>query len=128
MSQTHEAPLAYLGFQLIPPGPALRSYVRSYWYFRRETPLLAYQEEYMHPQGGFGIVFNFGDRLRLDGQALAEPIFLDGTNTVSRKMGFSGHIEQLGVSFCVGGAYPFLAVPLAELLNETARKGYAPPT
>ncbi len=74
----------------------------------------------MHPRGGFGMVFNFGDRLRLDAQALVEPIFLDGVNTISRKMGFLGQVELMGISFYEGGAYPFLAVPLAELRNEIA--------
>ena len=120
MTQPNDTPLAYLGFQLIPPSPALRPYVRSYWYFQRDTPLTVHHEEYMHPQGGFGIVFNFGDQLSLDGRPISEPVFLDGTNTVSRKMGFSGHVEQLGISFWVGGAYPVLNVPLAELLNQFA--------
>ncbi len=72
----------------------------------------------MHPTGGFGIVFNLGDTLRLDTQTVAEPIFLDGANTVSRKMGFLGQVEVIGVRFHEGGAYPFLGVPLNELRNE----------
>ena len=113
-------PLAYLGFKLIPPGPLLRPYVRSYWYFRRDTPLAEMHEEYMHPRGSFGMVFNLGDPPYLDGQPLAESIFLDGVNTFSRKMGFIGALDQIGISFHVGGAYPFLGLPLAELRNETA--------
>lgn len=118
MPQTPEARLAYLGFKLIPPGQLLRPYIRSYWYFRRETPLETYHEEFMHPTGGFGIVFNFGDPLHLDAQVIAEPVFLDGTNTVSRKLGFGSRVELMGVRFYEGGAYPFLAVPLNELRNE----------
>lgn len=119
MAQTRDQ-LAYLGFQLFPPAPALSPFVRSYWYFRREAPLLTLHEEYMHPSGGYGIVFNFGDRLSLDGSTLADPVFLDGTNTISRRMGFVGCIEVMGVRFYAGGAYPFLNVPLAELRNEIA--------
>jgi AraC-like DNA-binding protein len=79
-----------------------------------------YYEEYMHPTGGFGIIFNFGDTLRLDSQPVTEPVFLDGVNTVSRKLGFGGHVELMGVRFHEGGAYPFLGVPLNELRNEMA--------
>ena len=118
MATTIESQLAYLGFHLITPSEALRPYVQSYWYFRRDTPLLAYQEEYMHPRGGFGLVFNFGDTVRLDGQAVAEPLFLDGTTTISRKMGFLGRVELIGIRFHEGGAYPILGLPLAELRNE----------
>ncbi len=112
MQQPSEPRLDYLGFQLIPPSRLLSPYVRSYWSFRRDTPLLAYQEEYMRPLGRFGIGFNFGSQLRLDAQAITEPIFLDGVNTISRKMGFLGHVDLLGVSFHEGGAFPFLGIPL----------------
>lgn len=120
MPPTAETKLVDLGFQLILPSQLLQPYVRSYWYFRRETPLLAYREEYMHPTGGFGMVFNLGGALHLDAQAITQPIFLDGANTVSRKMGFSGRVEVLGVRFREGGAYPFLGMPLSELRNEIA--------
>lgn len=117
MPLTAETSLAYLGFQLISPGSLLRSYVRSYWYFRREIPLAVYHEEYMHPQAGFGIVFNLGDKVCLDNQPIAEPVFLDGANSVSRRMGFLGQVDLLGVRFYEGGAYPFLGIPLYELCN-----------
>jgi AraC-like DNA-binding protein len=71
----------------------------------------------MHPRGGFGLVFNFGDLLRLDGHAISEPLFLDGATTISRKMGFLGWVELMGVRFHEGGAYPVLGLPLAELRN-----------
>lgn len=119
MLQVPENQLAYLGFQLIQPRLCLRPYVRSYWYFRREVPLASYHEEYMHPRGGFGMVFNFGNRLTLDAGAVSDSVFLDGTNTVSRKMGFQGHVELMGIQFQEGGAFPFLGIPLHELQNET---------
>ena len=112
--------LAYLGFRYFLPDPALRPFVRSYWYFQRQTPLTEYHEEYMHPTGGFGIAFNFGDHLALDSQPLRDSLFLDGANTVSRKLGFMGRVEMMGVRFHEGGAYPFLAIPLSELRNEVA--------
>lgn len=112
--------IANLGFQLIPPSPPLRPYVRSYWVFERESPLLTPQAEFMHPRGGFGLAFNFGDALSLDAQPITEAVFLDGATTISRQMGFTGRVALLGVSFRVGGAYPFFGMPLAELTNETA--------
>ncbi len=119
MPQTPESQLAYLGFQLVAPSQILRPYVREYWYLECEARLSAYHEEYMHPRGGFGIVFNLGDKVRLDAELIAKPIFLDGVNTVSRKVGFPGHVELIGISFYEGGAYPFLGIPLVELLNDT---------
>ena len=119
MPQPLESQLAYLGFRRFSPGPILRPYISEYWHFRREAPLVGCREEYMHPAGAFGIVFNFGDRLRLDGEPVGEPVFLHGANSVSRKFCFQGHVEQMGVRFRVGGAYPFVGVPLMELRNAT---------
>jgi AraC-like DNA-binding protein len=109
-----------LGFQLIPPSRPLSPYVRSYWHFQCETRLLAPQDEYMHPLGRFGIGFNFGDPLLLDSQPLVEPVFLDGTNTISRKMSFLGQVELFGVSFHEGSAFSILGIPLIELQNSTS--------
>src|SRR3974377_905429 len=120
MAPTSEVQLAYLGFQRISPSRLLRPYVGEYWYFRGETPLSAYHEEYMHPRGGFGIVFNFGDRLYVDAQPILEPVCLHGANTISRKWGFLGAVEMVGIRFHEGGAYPFLGMPLVELQNEIA--------
>jgi AraC-like DNA-binding protein len=120
MRQPPELKIAQLGFQLIPPSRLLSPYVRSYWHFLRDTPLLTHQDEYMHPMGRFGIGFNFGDPLRLDAQAIADPIFLDGVNTISRRMSFLGRVELMGVSFHEGAAFPFLAIPLIELQNAVS--------
>lgn len=119
MQQSPETQLAYLGFRLIPPSRYLRPYVQSYWYFRREKPLSTWRQEYMHPRGGFGIIFNIGDPLSLDARTVSAPIFLDGANTVSRAIGFRGQVELIGIRFHEGGAYPFLGVPLNEFRNET---------
>ena len=113
-----ETQLAYLGFQRILPVPPLQQYVRSFWYLQGKTLLASTHEEFMHPRGGFSIVFNLGDNLQLDAQTVTETIFLDGANTVSRKMGFCGQTEMIGIRFYEGGAYPFLGLPLNELRNK----------
>lgn len=118
MTQSSNSPLAYLGFQIILPSRLLRPYILSYWYLYRATTLTSLHKEFMHPSGGYGIVFNLGDALLLDDQVVSDAVFLDGVNTVSRKMGFSGRVEALGIRFQVGGAYPFLDIPLNELRNE----------
>lgn len=107
-----------LDFQLIQPSRILSSYVRSYWSFQCAAPLLSSRDEYMHPLGRFGIGFNFGDPLLLDSQPLVEPVFLDGTNTISRKMSFFGQVEVFGVSFHEGSAFSILGIPLFELQNS----------
>lgn len=115
-----EERLAHLGFRRINPSPILQPYVDCYWYMRREASQQKVHEEYMHPLGGFGIVFNFGDVVSLNQQLLDEPIFLDGANSQSRRMGFHAGVKLLGVRFREGMAYPFLGIPLVEINNQTA--------
>lgn len=110
----------FLNFKIIRPSPELSPYVRSYWRFWGYQLVTGYREEAMNPTGGYGIAFNFGDNLFIDGKYLTEPVFLDGANTISRKVGFVGRVELLGIRFREGGAYPFLGVPLSELRNEIA--------
>jgi AraC-like DNA-binding protein len=115
-----EARLSYLGFVLIKPSPALRPYISEYWMMRREKSLLDYREEFMHALGGYGLVFNFGDEVTLNQDILKAPVFLDGANSQSRRMGFRGNISLLGIRFREGSAYPFIGIPLAEVNNQTA--------
>ncbi|GAB4519312.1 MAG: helix-turn-helix domain-containing protein [Anaerolineae bacterium] len=117
MHQTPETQLAYLGFQLIPASPLLQPYISAYWVFQRASPLSTYHEEAMHPSGGFGLVFNFGSRPRYGMHTLESPVFLDGVNTITRHLGFIGHVDMMGIRFREGGAFPFLRIPLVELQN-----------
>ncbi len=116
--QSPETSLTYLGFQFVTPRRLLKPSIRSYWSLRRVTALSEGHEAFMHPTGGYGIVFNFGDALQLDHMTVSDPIFLDGANTISRKAGFSGQVDLLGIRFREGGAFPILGMPLSELRNE----------
>ena len=110
--------LSYLGFQLFSPAPILKPYIRNYWLVARETPLVMPQEEFLHPEGGFGIIFNFGDNFAFDGQIIKKKYLLDGANSMSRRMQFHGKVYALGLRFHVAGAYPFLQMPLHKLVDE----------
>ncbi len=114
-----EERLAYLNFLRVAPSAPLAPYIESFWYLRREASVTDTMREFMHPGGGFGLVFNLRGGLALDGAPITDPVFLDGANTRSRQMGFSGTVEAFGIRFRPGGAYPLLALPLAELANQT---------
>jgi AraC-like DNA-binding protein len=109
-----------LGFQLLPASPDLRPYVRGFWAFRRDAPLPSAQDAYLNPQGGFGLLFNFGDALRVDGPAVTDPVLLDGATTVARRVSFAGRVEQVGIQFAAGGAHAILGLPLIDLQNRVA--------
>jgi AraC-like DNA-binding protein len=117
--QTETVPhLNYLGLQLIKPSPLLQLYVQSYWVIHRDAMLAHAYEEFLHPSGGFGIIFNLGDDLAFDGVTVQQKYLLDGTNTVSRLLRFQGTVNAIGVRFYPGGAYPFLQIPMYELADE----------
>lgn len=122
MSAGDEQRMAYLGFRIIMPPPILRPWVQSFWVVNGTPAPATHAEEYMHPGGGFGLVFNLnesGAKLDLDGDALPESVFLDGTTTRSRRMGFAGPVQAVGIRFVPGGAYPFINVPLNLLGDQT---------
>lgn len=110
--------LDYLNFQLITPSPVLRPYIQQYWIIQHPGLAQASRPEFIHPSGGYGLVFNLGDSFWIDGAMGQGAIFLDGCNTVSRQLYFAGKVMALGIRFFPGKAYPFLQVPLHHLQNE----------
>jgi len=110
--------LSYLGFQMFTPALELRPYIRNYWLVQREANLDLPHEEFLHAEGGFGMIFNFGDDFSFDGEKIQKKYLLDGANSLSRRMQFHGNIQAIGVRFYPGGAYPFLEIPLHELTDE----------
>lgn len=108
------------GFYLrqFPPAPALRDYVQGYWVLQHTPDSQTQHHEFMHADGGFGLIFNFGDVFQLDDVLLPQGVFLDGTNTVSRMMHWSHRVDAVGIRFRVGGAYPFLGLPLRNIRNH----------
>lgn len=116
MSTDITTQLSYLGFKRIPPSPPLAPYVECYWIIHRPEPLKEFTEEFWHSVGGFGVVFNWGDDLFTDREALPRHHFV-GSSVTSQKLGLHGKIEALGVRFRAGGAYPFWRIPLSEMMN-----------
>ena len=110
--------LSYLGFRLFSPAPVLRPYIRNYWLIRSQSRLAMQHEEFLHPEGGFGMIFNFGDNFAFDGELVGKKYLMDGANSKSRRMQFHGKVEAIGIRFYTGGAYPFLKIPLYELADE----------
>ncbi len=106
--------LNHIGFQKIQPSPALRPFVQSYWVVQANT---SRTEEFWHPDGGTGIVFNFGDDFTLDEHPLPDRIFLNGISPISKRLGLGGHIHALGIRFNPGGASSFFTHPLYELTD-----------
>jgi len=119
MPGKNEQPLAHLGFQRLAPSSHLAEYVDCYWAIKRTEPLLFSQPDFMYPDGGSGVIYNFGSPALLDRKLMASPFALDGVNTKAISAHFPGVVDALGIRFKPGGAAPFFRDPLHELKNQS---------
>lgn len=111
-------PLAYIGFRKFQPAPALRGLVQCYWHILVLKPRTNGKPEFMHPEGGSGIIFNFGDPIKIDGHLIADTPTITGPTRQTNRLEMTGLVDTLGIRFHPGGAYGLLSTPLSELLNH----------
>ncbi len=111
--------LSYLGFRRYKPAIKLIDLIDCYWFINTSSNKLIDSTEYLHPDGGMGIILNYGDALSFDSSPIIEPCILDGTNTVTRELHLVGSIHAIGIRFKIAGASLFLSEPLINLKNET---------
>ncbi|HBR97526.1 MAG TPA: hypothetical protein DD979_09135 [Gammaproteobacteria bacterium] len=111
--------LAHLAFTRMPPSPAFAGLVQCYWQLWHPQPLpLGVVAELMHPEGGTGIVFNFGAPLAFNGVACHAPCLLCGPATRTAELTLSGAVNLFGVRFLAGAGLPFLQLPMHELAMQ----------
>lgn len=113
----NHAHLDYLGFQLVKPSAPLRGIVKDFWSISGQN-ITHQQEQFLHPGGGMGLVFNLGDGFLIDGKKIESPTFLDGANSFSRRWTLTGHIHAIGFTFKPGGGFPFFRMPLHDLMDN----------
>lgn len=112
---TERAALNLLGFRMFSPSPLLASIVQCYWQIDCELKCDAAPVEYLYSKGGMGMVFNFADAPRFNGEAIDAYGLFDGTNGPAKRFSACGRVHMLGVRFHPGGAYPITKIPLNEL-------------
>lgn len=119
-SLKHMYPLAHIGFRKFQPAPALRGLVQCYWHILVLEPHRHgnLKPEFMHPEGGSGIIFNFGDPILIDGQQIANSPTITGPTRQTNQLEMTGFVDTLGIRFHPGGAYGLLSTPLSELLDH----------
>lgn len=109
--------LAHLGFQRFEPSIRLSTLVDCYWFINSEE--LVNVDEYLHADGGMGIILNYGDVLQFDGASACDSSVFNGINTATKKLSLKGVLNAVGIRFKPAGASLLLAQPLRELKNET---------
>jgi len=97
------------------PPPALAGAVRSFWTLRGDgasaTP------DRILPDGAFELVFHLGDPFVRDGAAQPRAMLV-GEIRRPTLVHATANADVLGVSFHVGGASEFFAMPMRELRDQ----------
>jgi len=117
MSDTQDNPLSHLGFKLFAPSAKLAAYIQSYWFIQSEQHSIN-TSEYLHPDGGMSLTFNYSDSLKFDDGVDVGDTLFDGAHTSTRAMHLKGKFDVVGIRFLPAGARAFLSMPLNELKSE----------
>ncbi len=117
MPNNKDNSLSHLGFQRFEPSENLSAIVECYWFINSDHPINS--NEYLHPDGGMGIILNYGDMLKFDDSLNNDSCILDGTNIISRKLSLKGTLNAIGIRFKPAGANLLFSLPLNELKNKT---------
>lgn len=114
------APQASSGLvlQQVAPSVKLRPYVQCYWQARGQSAGEPTGVELLHPDGGMGLLFNFGGALERDGERLWGTCWADGPKRRTARLAVDGTLDLLGVHFQPGMAYPFIGEALSSLAGE----------
>ena len=119
MPRNSDHSLIHLGFKRFEPSEKLSDFVECYWFINADIHNPIDSKEYLHPEGGIGIILNYADSLQFDGILHTAPCILDGTNTLTRELGLNGVLDAVGIRFKPAGANLLFSLPLNELKNET---------
>ncbi|MGR2738008.1 AraC family transcriptional regulator [Billgrantia sp. Q4P2] len=104
--------------QQVAPSVKLRPYVQCYWQARGQSAGEPAGVELLHPDGGMGLLFNFGGALERDGERLWGTCWADGPKRRTARLAVDGTLDLLGVHFQPGMAYPFIGEALSSLAGE----------
>ncbi|WP_438865391.1 helix-turn-helix domain-containing protein [Neptunicella sp.] len=104
--------LSHIGFQRYQPCLMLKPYVQSYWHVHGTIDSTT---EYLHPEGGSGLIFNFATPFIYNQQKVTTDCIVMGPNARTASLTLNGYIDAVGVRFYPGTSYHFFTLPLHEI-------------
>ncbi|MGE8546157.1 MAG: AraC family transcriptional regulator [Alcaligenes sp.] len=113
-------------YRCCPPSPDLAPYVSLHWSMQGDLPAGVVREEYLHPEGGCGLIFNQGDSMQLNGRVHGARRWINGPSSRSAVIALQGRVRLAGVRFLPGAGRLLLQAPLHELLNHSLDSGDFP--
>lgn len=81
---------------------------------------LAAEAEFMHPEGGTGLIFNFAEPMQFNEQWMSADCLVNGPTRKTTRLKVKGKIDALGVRFKPGKGMALFAMPLAEVIDVQA--------
>ncbi|MBN7821594.1 AraC family transcriptional regulator [Bowmanella yangjiangensis] len=112
--------LAHMGFSLHSPCSLLAEHINCYWTIKAAHCDLLQRAEFMHPEGGSGIVFNFADPMQFNHNWLAGHCLVNGPTRKTTRLTLFGKVDALGVRFKPGKGMVLFAMPLAQVVDTQA--------
>lgn len=97
------------------PTEALSNSVDYYWIASGYMPEKGYIS--IAPNCGAGLIFNLGEPIIANGTEHGKSIFMDGANSKSANLTFSGRINTIGVRFRLGEFCRFVSTDLSKHHN-----------
>ncbi|MCU4674007.1 helix-turn-helix domain-containing protein [Catenovulum sp. 2E275] len=113
---TNQTQLAHLGFSRYQPSAALAPWVDWFWQIERIDSHYN-QVEYMHPEGGSGIIFNFADPLLFNSSRHHYGGIINGPASKTTQFQITGTVNALGIRFKPGALPALINMPASELTN-----------
>ncbi len=113
-----------MNYSEIRPRPPLSSFVECFWTLQSDVP--STQPERILPDGCVELILNFGAQFSQhdnDKQRFQPRSFLVGQMTGPILISPTGPVQLLGIRFHPGGTFPFLRLPLHEIIDEVVDLG-----
>lgn len=112
-----------IGFQMFAPADELKPYIQCYWFIYKEDEPAQPVTQKIVPDGGMGIVFNFGDdyfaRIGNNIRTFKCKCVLTGPSEETAFLELSKKIDAIGIRFQPGGAYPFFQEEISNFTDKT---------
>lgn len=115
-------PASGLRLRQFAPSPALRAHVQCFWHAKGIAAPGANAVELLHPDGGMGLLFNFGGGLSRNGEGISGACWVDGPKLRTARLAVGEDLELLGVRFLPGSG----ALLIGEALSALAGRGLVP--
>lgn len=110
-----------MDYREVRPGPPLRRFLECFWFLSAEDADGAPPEPVL-PDGCTELIVHFGDpfrRVTAAGNFETQPrAFFVGEMTRPLVVQPSRRVRTMGIRFRPGGAYPFLGIPMRELVDS----------